>query len=301
MNKAKNFLSRKNKRIMFAVGMLFIPAVHFIIFWGAVNFNSVLMAFQRLNPYTGENYFTFENFNSIRSLFARGELRSAFSNTFYTFGFLTVFMLPWGFFLTFFLYKKIALNAFWRIMLFIPTMIPAIAMAGFFTYLIHYDGPAGKLWELVFNVKPHLLARPESAMHTVIFYIFWTNFGGQFILYSGAMSRIPKEVVESAKLDGAGMRTEFFRITIPLCWPTISMLFLLNLAQAFTASGPMLFLTGGASNTMTISFWIFSKANGVPPELNLPAALGILCTLIIFPVVLLARKLLSKVYADVEF
>ena len=294
-------LKRKTKKRIFTALMLLIPVVHFIIFWGVVNFNSILMAFQRLNPFTGEYYFTLENFVSLRRFFERGDLVTALSNTFYTFGFLTVFMLPWGFFLTFFLYKKIALNAFWRVTLFIPTMIPAIAMAGFFTYLIHYDGPAGKLWELVFKVKPHLLVKPESAMHTVIFYIFWTNFGGQFILYSGAMARIPKEVVESAQLDGAGMKTELFRITLPLCWPTISMLLLLNLAAFFTVSGPLLFLTGGASNTMTISFWIFSNVNGMPAELNEPAALGILCTLITFPAVLLARRWLSKVYADVEF
>jgi len=77
-------------------------------------------------------------------------------------------------------------------------------------------------------------------------------------------------------------------------------LLLLNLAGFFMSSGPVLLLTQGQKQTMTVSFWIFSWVND-SRLLEVPAALGVACTVILFPVVLLARWGLGKVYADVEF
>ena len=298
----KKILTRNTRKNIFLAGMLLFPVVHFIVFWGVVNFNSILLAFQRLDRATGHRYLTAENFKTLLVYFNLGELKDAFINTFLTSGFLMIFLMPWAFLVTYFLYKKIPLSGFWRVMLFVPTIVPAIAMAYIFRYIIYPEGPVGWLWKLFGAKTPEFLTAP-NARWTVIFYIFWTNFGGQFILMSGAMSRIPKEVLESAHIDGAGMRVELLRIILPLCWPTISMLLLLNLAALFTASGPVIFLTNGYHNTMTVSYWIFNKLN-VPPlniKLNEPAALGVSCTLILLPVILIARWGLSKVYANVEF
>jgi len=303
--KAKKILTRRVKKYIFVSVMLFIPVVHFIIFWGAVNFNSVLLAFQRLNAQTGKRYFTFDNFKSIFLLFKmqNGEMRDAFANTLLTSGFLMVFLLPWAFLVTYFLNKKIFLHGFLRTMLFVPTIIPMVAMAFIFRYLIYPQGPVGHLWTIFGLRTPSFFTNEKYARWTVLFYVFWTNFGGQFILLSGAMSRVPKEVLESAYLDGAGMWREMLKIILPLCWPTISMLILLNLAQLFTATGPLLFLTYGEARTMTISYWIFAKLNvsQLDIRLNEPAALGVLCTAILFPIMLLTRRGLGKVYADVEF
>ena len=301
--KTKRILTRNGKKNIFLAGMLLYPVVHFIIFWGVVNFNSILLGFQRLDVQSGKRYFTFENFNTLKVLLQIGELKDALLNTFLTSGFLMVFLLPWAFLITYFLYKKIPLAGFWRVMLFVPTIIPAVAMAYIFRFIIYPEGPVGYLWTLFGKTAPALLVEPTIARWTVILYIFWTNFGGQFILLSGAMSRVPKEVLESARIDGAGMKVEMLRIILPLCWPTLSMIILLNLASLFTASGPLLFLTEGNWRTSTISFWIFNriKDGGSSARLNVPAALGVACTVILFPIILLSRWGLGKVYADVEF
>ncbi|MCL2752262.1 MAG: sugar ABC transporter permease [Firmicutes bacterium] len=287
------------KTVIFITVMLFVPVVHFILFWGVVNFNSILLSFRRLDPSTGNMFFTFENFKSLPRRWESDSLRICFTNTFLTFGFLAGFLLPWGFFVTYFLYKKIPGSGLWRTMFFIPTVMPALAMTAIFVHLVDFQGPVGKLWSLFGKQPPFFLIEASIAKYTVLLYIFLTNFGGQFILFSGAMARIPQEVVEAAYIDGAGMRTEVFRITLPLCWPTISMLLLLNVAGLFMASGPILLLTRGFAETGTVAFWIFVKVT--QNDLNLSAALGLFCTVVLFPVVLLARWGLGKVYADVQF
>ena len=294
-------LKRRTKKGIFVALMLLIPAAHFAVFWVAVNINSILLAFKRLNILSREEYFTFDNFKAIPSLFGKfGDLRTALSNTLLTWIFLVVFLLPWGFLLTYFLYKKIALSGFWRTMLFVPSLLPAVAMTSIFMFITLPKAPVGQILGLIRpGGPPALLTDPVYANKTIIFYIFLTNFGGQFILFSGAMARIPKEVLESADIDGAGLKTELLRIILPLCWPTFSMLLLLNIAGIFTASGPVLLLTNGKADTSTIAFWLFSSTRF--GNYYMPAAVGILFTLILFPIVLFARWGFGRIYADVEF
>lgn len=292
-------LNKKAKKNIFVALMLLIPVVHFIIFWVIVNFNSILYAFQRQDPLTGNVLFTWGNFAAVKKLFELGTMKTALVNTLITCGFQTIFLLPWAFFLTYFLYKKIRLSGLWRTLLFVPTVLPAVAMTSIFSYLVHPEAPFGIILKTLFGESTNFMYNEKYSRWMIILYFFWTNFGGQFILISGAMSRVPKEVIESAYLDGAGMRVEMFRILLPLCWPTLSMLLLLSVSTMFSASGPVLLLTDGQANTQTISFWIFKEVWRSTPYL--PATVGLICTLILFPIVLAVRWALSKVYADVEF
>lgn len=293
-------LGKNARKNIFVAAMLFIPVVHFIIFWGVVNFNSILLAFKRFDISSGTEYFTLQNFAGIANLFGKyGQLTDAIQNTLITWAFGFFFILPWSFMLTYFLYKKIRLSSVWRTVLFIPMLLPAVAMTSIFIDILLPNAPVGKIIQLFGGTPPGFFVDEKIARWTIIFYIFLTSFGGQFVLFSGAMSRVPKELIESAYLDGAGMRVEIFKIIIPLCWPTISMLMLLNISGLFTASGPVLLLTGGDGRTSTLAYYFFAQVRW--GTLYEPAAVGLMFTCILFPIVLVTRWGLNKFYADVEF
>ena len=95
------------------------------------------------------------------------------------------------------------------------------------------------------------------------------------------------------------MKTELFKIVLPLCWSTISMIILLNVAGFFAVGGPVLLLTQGESGTYTMAYYFFAETKN--NALYQPAAVGIVFTLLLFPIVVTARWGLGKVYADVEF
>lgn len=300
--KTKKLQTKKVQDNIFVACMLLIPVVHFLIFWVGVNFNSLLLAFQKLNPLSGEKYFTWANFSVLKISWQIGDLKIALGNTLLTFA-LYLLLLPWGFFITYFLFKRIIGHNIWRTMLFLPTIVPAMAMTAIFSYLVAAKGPVGNfIWHFFkMEVPPAFIQSDKYARWTMLFYIAWTNFGGQFILYMGAMSRIPVSVLEAAKLDGAGMWVEMIKIVLPLCWPTISMLLLMNISSMFVVSGPLLLFWGLPPSATTISYKIFNETRIGGHLLSESAALGVVCTLILFPIVLLSRWLLEKVYADVEF
>ena len=79
------------------------------------------------------------------------------------------------------------------------------------------------------------------------------------------------------------------------------MILILNIASIFTATGPILLLTKGQGETTTISFWIFNEVNNPNASLFVPAALGLACTAVLYPIITFVRWGLGKVYSDVEY
>ncbi len=59
------------------------------------------------------------------------------------------------------------------------------------------------------------------AIWCVLVVLCWSFVGFYVVLFSAAMSAIPTEIYEAARLDGAGRATTFFRITFPLTWETV--------------------------------------------------------------------------------
>ncbi|RBM20691.1 carbohydrate ABC transporter permease [Streptomyces sp. PT12] len=61
----------------------------------------------------------------------------------------------------------------------------------------------------------------DLAIWCILAVLCWSFVGFYVVLFSAAMSAIPKEIYEASLLDGAGRATTFFRITFPLTWETI--------------------------------------------------------------------------------
>ena len=103
----KNFLNKKTRSNLFVISALLIPVVHFFIFWVLVNFNSILMAFQRFDTSTGKEYFTFANFADIPVVFNKyGKALEGLKNTALTWAFQLFFCSRGDFCLRFSSIKK---------------------------------------------------------------------------------------------------------------------------------------------------------------------------------------------------
>jgi ABC-type sugar transport system permease subunit len=291
------------KKNLFVTAMVALPVVHFLIFYVYQNFSSILLAFQRLDVH-GNYYFSMENFRQVFDSFSSdsGMVRQAVVNSLTFFAWNTFVILPLALFFSFFFYKRIALKSFFRFMFFVPTIISGVAVTTMYKFMLGDDGPVGVIWKLVFNLKvaPPFFTTEEYAMSTLLVYMLLTGFSGDILLLGGAMSRIPEETVEAAILDGIGMWKELFTITLPMIWPTLSTIIITTAASILSSSGPVLLLTAGAGNTYDISYYIYDKVQ-IQGQYGVPAALGLVLTAITFPIVMLTRWGVNKVYNDVEF
>lgn len=291
-------------RNLFIISFLAWPALHFIVLYFGVNFQSIAMAFQRSVPGTNIKYWTFENFErAFFEGFGGNDplLWEATINSlsFFFFGF--IILTPLNILVGYFFYKKIWGYKVYRFIFYLPAIIPTTVLATLFRYIISPEssGLISTLLALVDGPPlPNLLGSSEYAMKTLLVYQFWTGFTG-FLMTSNSMKRIPQEIVESASLDGITVVKEIVYILLPLIWPIIATSLLLSVMNIFTSSGPILLFTQGEADTYTISYWLFERVM-TGTNLEYASAVGIFFTLLGFPFLVVTRWLSRKV-EDVEY
>lgn len=303
--KKRREMKGKTKTLIFIWVCLAIPIANWLVFWLYVNFNSILLAFKNID-YAGGGfeYWTMDNFKTIFQMFTDpGEgtnLLHYGANTL-KYWLLSVFIIPHSILLTYVFQKKLKGHKFYRVLLYIPQIISATVLAGVFRSFVSQNGALTYILKEFFDVArvPNWFNETEWVNKALLFYQFFFGFAGQYILYSGAMARIPDEIHEAAAMDGITMWKELWYIDIPLMWPTISMTLMTTFAGLFGASGPILLFTANFEYTFTWGYFIFDQVRQYG-SYYIPAALGLLFTLVAFPISLLVKKLLTGIYADVE-
>lgn len=127
-------------------------------------------------------------------------------------------------------------------------MLLAPNQSGFVNYLFGTDIS----W--LFDKKYALLA--------VTFVTVWMNIGTSFIFMLTGLKNVPEELLESARIDGAGYFRRLFRITVPIASPQIFFVVFFNITTSFQAFAQIRLLTeGGPSySTNVLVYSIYQSA-----------------------------------------
>ena len=97
---------------------------------------------------------------------------------------------------------------------------------------------------------------------TVALFSFWKFIGTAFLYYFIGLQNIPDVYYEAARIDGAGTRQIFLRITLPLLSPTIFFVVVTNMIGVFQIFDEPFIITGGGPGTATktMSLYIYQIA-----------------------------------------
>ncbi len=306
----ENTIDKKEKRkrfiikgtTIFIIVMLFYPVAHFLLMWFGVNINSILLTFK--TPV--RNKLEFLKFNELfynyQTLFASLKLETTqklFMASGVYFIISCFITLPIAMFFSYFIFKKISWNGFFKVIFFIPSILPLVVLT--FIYKNSFDVSSGFIGVALgkMGVSTLDLFIGDNAQWMVWIFCIWAGIGYDVILLTSGMARIPRDILESCKMDGVKPMKEFFRIIIPLTWPTITTLFVLGMMSVFNVFMQPMFITQGQFNTMTIGLQIYQQSRG--SGLQEPATLGLFCSLVGAPIIVLVRYLLNKKYEDVSF
>lgn len=290
-------------KYFFLFVLLIGPIINWALFWLVANLSSIGLAFT--DARTEE--LTIVNFKDVWQNFTSrdGTLLLALINTAKYFFTNLLFVIPMSMIIGFFIYKKIFLYRVFNVIFYLPCVISAVALTRVYTEFLASNGPLDQLFNL--RIPPEgLLGRSKTATSTILLYTVWTGFSSNILLFVGAMTRIPIEILESAKLEGCGPAREIVSIILPLIFPTLSSMMILAFTGLFTASGPiLLFCPNGENNTMTLSFWIFKQVYGSGEvggtgSYNLVSATGLCLTVIGVPIILFVRWLVEK-FPETEY
>jgi cellobiose transport system permease protein len=126
-----------------------------------------------------------------------------------------------------------------------------------------------------------------SSWLAISFMVDWRWIGYNSLIYLAAMQAIPRDLYESAALDGASQMRQFWRITVPLIQPTILFTVIISTIggmQLFTE--PLLFgygqLNGGSlGEYQTIAMYIYQRTFSFNFEYGYGAAMSWMLFMII--------------------
>ncbi len=291
----------KKQENFFVFCMLVLPFVQWLVFWLYVNFQTIALAFQDQRT----ELWTLQNFGDFWvSLTQGGDIAVAVSNTFKYFVVSLVICMPASLVISYFLFKEILGFRAFRFIFYLPSLITGLALVAVYKQFVEPGGVLDKILQF-FGGNPipeeGLFASYKTATPTIIGYAIWTGLSGSMLIFSGAMARVPGEVLEAAKLDGCSTFRELISIILPLIWPTLSTQIIFAFTGIFGASGPILLFTGdGSYDTTTISFWIFQQVYGSggvggAGSYNLVSAAGLCFTAVAVPIILTCKWLTEKV------
>jgi N-acetylglucosamine transport system permease protein len=139
----------------------------------------------------------------------------------------------------------------------------------------------GVLWQFVFEPRNGLLngflqavglggakqlwlGDGRTALGSIMAVVVWGGVGFYVVLFTAAMSAIPRELYEAALLDGAGAWQSFWRLTLPLIWGSVqvSIAFLVIGALDMFALIQVLSVGPGGPDdaTQVISLYMYTNA-----------------------------------------
>jgi len=133
--------------------------------------------------------------------------------------------------------------------------------------------------------EPGLLNDPGTALWSVGISSVWANLGFTFILVTAGLQGIPRELQESAYVDGAGGWARFKHVTLPLLSPTLLFTTVVLTSRAFQAYGEMDLLTNGGpvpqDSTTTVTYFIYGSSSIIKNNDGLQAAVAVLLFIVL--------------------
>ena len=162
--------------------------------------------------------------------------------------------------------QAIRASTFWRMSVLLPYIAAPVAVAVIFTQVFNqYGGPITGILEVV-GLDPIRWGYDVFPSHIAIASMVnwrWTGYNALILL--AAMQAVPRDIYESAALDGASRVRRFWSITIPMIRPTMIFVIITSTIgglQIFTE--PKLFdgMSNGGQNRQfqTIVLYLYEMA-----------------------------------------
>jgi multiple sugar transport system permease protein len=183
------------------------------------------------------------------------------------------------------------LKTFFRVSYYVPYVTASVAVVGVWLFLFQQGGLVNSLLGPL-APNPSWLTNSWLAMPTVALYVTWKQLGFFILLYLAALQNIPDELYESASVDGASKRVQFWNITVPgVRSASVLVTLLATITGANLFTEPYLLTGGGGPDGASASpvFLMYQKGilQGNP---DVAAALGVVLVIGVLLIALIQKR-----------
>lgn len=220
---------------------------------------------------------------------------------FYTFVIIT----PIQILFAYLIYTKIKGHKIFQLLILMPWVIGNVITSFFF--MLVFDGQMGLINDILSklnmqNLQQDWFGNPKFSFGVLVMAATWIGIGYGMILIIANMKDIPDSIIEASMVDGASGLRRFFKIILPMLWPSLTNIIVLDTLFGLTLfdipyliSGP----TGGASGSLDFMSTFFyryafgSSLNG-DAAFGFGASVSVVMFILIFVVSQIQTKILKK-------
>lgn len=148
-----------------------------------------------------------------------------------------------------------------RLMIFMPYISSVVAVS--IVWGVLYNPSVGPINSFLSGIgiedPPKWLASSVWALPALMIMSIWSHIGYNMVIYLAGLQNIPKDLYESATIDGAGSTASFFHITLPMLSPTTFFVLITSIIQSFQVFAAIFIMTQGGPGTSTsvLTFYIY--------------------------------------------
>jgi multiple sugar transport system permease protein len=167
-----------------------------------------------------------------------------------------------GYCIALLLNQKIAWLSFWRVVYYLPAIVPALATAYLFSWIFNKDiGLVNGILKGFGIIGPGWFSSRQWVLPAFWIMSLW-GAGAGMILYLAALQGVPTELYEAAMLDGANAWRKFIHVTLPMTSPVILFSTLMGIIASFQIFTGAYIVTGGgpADASMFYVLYLYNQA-----------------------------------------
>ena len=149
----------------------------------------------------------------------------------------------------------------YRAAIYLPVVTSAVAVGIVWNWILGPTyGIVSNIFESLGLTAPYWLSDPKLALNTVASLQVWKMSGYYMIIFLAGLQAINKDVLESARIDGANAFQSFFRITLPMLMSTFFFVLTITIIDSFKNFELIYAMTKGgpqnASNTLVYDVYL---------------------------------------------
>ncbi|KIR62211.1 ABC transporter permease [Micromonospora haikouensis] len=191
--------------------------------------------------------------------------------------------------------KVVRARAFLRVAFYVPYVTASVAVVGVWLFLFNTDGLVNRVLGPL-APDPSWLVNEGLAMPVIAVFVAWKQLGFFILLYLAALQNVPKELYESAAVDGASAWARFRSVTVPAVRPATALVVILaTITGANLFTEPYLLTGGGGPNGSSASPVLVMYQRGIQQgQPDVAAAIGVLLVIGVLVVSAINRRLLER-------
>ncbi len=234
----------------------------FAVFWLFPLLYSLVLSFSSYN--TLQNTITWIGFDNYGALLRDNDFKQSFLNTaIFSAGTIPP-ILALSLIIALLLNGVTRLQGFYRSAVFLPSITSLVVVSLVFTNLYGHDGYLMSLCRMTGVPYPErgFLLEPATALASVMAMDVWLSVGYYTLIFLAALQALPKDVYESAMLDGATAREQFVHITLPGLRPTLAFVGVVLLIKSLQVFVEIFVMTKGGplNRTTTLVYEVYRNA-----------------------------------------